>query len=97
MSLDPTAQDSSHGFNTTTRILQTDVKTIHAFSGSLFLTSDGAGRLHVWNINNPQIKVEFRNSEQVRMTEPKKSLWNVYINPLFVRPFSMLSWTRNLL
>ena len=79
MSLDPTAQDSSHGFNTTTRILQTDVKTIHAFSGSLFLTSDGAGRLHVWNINNPQIKVELRNSEQVRMTESQRNHCGMYI------------------
>ena len=64
MSLDPTAQDSSHGFNTA--ILQiADVRIIHAFSGSLFLTSDGAGRLHFWDIENPQMKVELRNSEQV--------------------------------
>ena len=65
MSLDLTAQDSGHGFNTA--MLQIDVRIIHAFSGSLFLTSNGAGRLHFWDIENPQIKVELRNSEQVRM------------------------------
>ena len=77
MSLNPTAQDSSRGFNAA--ILQADVRIIHAFSGSLFLTSDGAGRLHVWNINNPQIKVELRNSEQVRMTESQRNHCGMYI------------------
>lgn len=66
MSLNPTAQDSSHGFNTA--MLQIEVRTIHAFSGSLFLTSDGIGRLHFWDIENPQMKIELRNSEQVRTT-----------------------------
>ena len=65
MSLDLTAQDSRRGFNTA--MLQIDVRIIHAFSGSLFLTSNGAGRLYFWDIENPQIKVELRNSEQVRM------------------------------
>jgi hypothetical protein len=66
MSLDPTARESSHGFNTA--MLQIDVRIIHAFSGSLFLTSDGAGHLHFWDIENPQIKIELQNSDQVRMT-----------------------------
>ena len=79
MSLDPTAQDSSHGFNTATRILQTDVKTIHAFSSSLFLTSNGTGRLHVWDIDNPQIKVELHNSEQVRMTGSQRNDCGMYM------------------
>jgi hypothetical protein len=69
MSLDLSAQDSNQGFNTTT--MQAEVRTIHAFCGSLFLTSDGTGRLHFWDAENPQIKIELRNSlaEQVRRLE----------------------------
>lgn len=75
MSLDPTAQN---GFNTA--MLQIDVKIIHAFSGSLFLTSDAAGRLHFWDIENPQIKIELQNSEQVRMTGGLECLWIIIYN-----------------
>jgi len=64
MSLDPTAQDPRHGFNTVK--LKMEVKKTHAFSGSLLLTSDGTGRLHLWDVRNPQSKVELRSSEQVR-------------------------------
>ena len=77
MSLNPTAQDSSRGFNAA--ILQADVRIIHAFSGSLFLTSDGAGRLQFWDIESPQIKVELRNSEQVMTICLTECLWIICI------------------
>ena len=63
MSLDLTAQDLGHGFNTAK--LHTEVRRIHAFSGSLLLTSDGTGRLHLWDVESPQRKVELRTAEQV--------------------------------
>lgn len=65
MSLDPTAQNADHGFSTVK--LQIEVRTVHAFSGSLLLASDGRGCLHLWDITTPQRTIELRNSEQVRL------------------------------
>lgn len=62
MSLDSTAQDSGHGFNTVK--LQIEVKKIHAFFGSLLLTSDDAGPLHLWDVESPQRIVKLRNLDQ---------------------------------
>jgi hypothetical protein len=68
LSLNPTAQDPDHGFTTATLQVDLGIRIIHAFSGSFLLTSDGVGRLHLWNAENPQMKVELRSSlaEQVR-------------------------------
>jgi len=90
MSLDLTAQDLGHGFNTAK--LHTEVRRIHAFSGSLLLTSDGTGRLHLWDVESPQRKVELRTAEQnildVILDENMALIMGVNTLELFALPLS---------
>ncbi|KAF8809525.1 hypothetical protein BYT27DRAFT_7241230 [Phlegmacium glaucopus] len=100
MSLDLTARDSGHGFNTVK--FQIEIKKIHAFSGSLLLASDGTGRLHLWDIKIPQSKVELRNSEQtildVILDEKMALITGINKLELFALPssFPLSNDTRNI-